>query len=204
MNDVLFTIGHSNHDPAFFLGLLKMHAIAAVADVRSSPYSRFTPQFSKEELQTSLREAGLHYLFLGRELGGRSDNPDCYHDGRVQYDLLAAEPAFVKGLSRLREAMAEHRVAIMCAEKDPLDCHRALMVARKMFEAGTPVAHVLADGSLEKHEDMESRLLQVCKLPPGDLFTSRAEFVAMAYAQRAAKVAFRDQELEEKLKAGAI
>ena len=122
----------------------------------------------------ALSDAGIAYVFLGKELGARSDNPDCYWEGKVQYDRLAQEPIFAEGISRVMEGMERYRIALTCAEKDPLDCHRALLVARKLFETGVTISHIHTDGSLESHQAMESRLLAACKLPEGDLFTSRA------------------------------
>jgi uncharacterized protein (DUF488 family) len=194
---MLYTIGHSNHESAAFLGLLRQHGVTAVGDVRSQPYSRYVPQYSRDALETALAEAGIAYVFLGKELGARSDNPLCYLDGQVQYDRLAAEPIFAEGIGRVVQGMQRYRIALLCAEKDPLDCHRALLVARKLFESGIPVSHILADGALEGQQAMESRLLAACKLPAGDLFTSRAEFVAEAYRIRGERVAYQEKAAEQ-------
>jgi uncharacterized protein (DUF488 family) len=85
----VLTIGHSTHPIETFLGLLHQHGVTAVADVRSAPYSRFNPQFNKDALEHDLKEHGIRYVFLGRELGARSDDPSCYDKGRVQYGRLA-------------------------------------------------------------------------------------------------------------------
>lgn len=192
---MLFTVGHSNHSIEAFLELLARNGVTAIADVRSSPYSRFSPQFSRESLKQSLRQANVAYTFLGKELGARSDNPDCYRSGKVQYDLLARQPAFAAGVARVNEGMARYSIALMCAEKDPIECHRALLVARHFHQVGTPVSHILADGSLERHDMFESRLLSVCKLPEGDMFKSRADFLQEAYAKQGGRVAYQDEEM---------
>ena len=115
------TVGHSNHPIERFLGLLQSHGIAAVADVRSTPYSRFNPQFRREKLQTALAAAGIQYVFLGEELGARSQDPACYDaDGRVSYARLAQTDLFRKGIARLKAGMADHRISLMCAEREPL------------------------------------------------------------------------------------
>ena len=119
-----------------------------------------------------LADAGIAYTFLGRELGARSDNPACYQEGKVQFDRLAQEPIFAEGIGRVIQGMQRYRIALLCAEKDPLDCHRALLVARKLSETGITISHIHADGVLESHQALESRLLAACKLPAGDLFTS--------------------------------
>jgi uncharacterized protein (DUF488 family) len=203
MNSMLYTIGHSNHDIATFIGLLKQHGITALGDVRSHPYSRYVPQYSCDALKAALAGAGIAYVFLGKELGARSENPACYRQGKVQYDRLAQEPIFAEGIERLIQGMQRYRIALMCAEKDPLDCHRALLVARKLFEAGTPISHIHADGSLESHQAIESRLLAVCKLPEGDMFKSREEFISEAYSIQGDRVAYEDEAMEHAEKATA-
>src|SRR5436189_261050 len=107
----LFTIGHSTHEPARFIELLKQHGVRAVADVRSSPYSRFNPHFNRETMKTWLKQAGLWYVFLGVELGARRDEPECYVNGKARYDLIAKTPAFAHGLKRIRVGLSEHRIA---------------------------------------------------------------------------------------------
>ena len=96
---MLFTEDHSTQTFEVFLALLPKSSVTAFADVRSSPYSRFSPQFSREALKQSLRQANVAYTFLGKELGARSDNPACYRAGKVQYDLLAQQPAFADGVA---------------------------------------------------------------------------------------------------------
>lgn len=192
---MLLTIGHSNHETGAFLGLLAQNGVSAIGDVRSSPYSRYVPHFSREALKSTLTSAGVAYTFLGKEFGARSDNPLCYKYGKVQYDRLAQQPIFAEGVTRVIEGMKRYRIALMCAEKDPIECHRALLVARAFFNQGIPVSHILADGSLESHDSMESRLLALCKMPEGDMFKSRAEFIAEAYLLQGDRVAYQDNEM---------
>lgn len=192
---MLFTIGHSNHDISTFIGLLRAAGVTAIADVRSHPYSRYFPQFSRDALKSSLSDAGIAYTFLGKEFGARSPNPACYINGKVQYALLAKQPEFMSGVDRIHEGMRKYRIAFMCAEKDPAVCHRALLVARTFFESGDEVSHILADGSLETHEHLEGRLLKLWKLPEGDLFRSREECVQEAYARQSDRVAYQDEEM---------
>lgn len=201
MMPAVYSVGHSNHDINTFIGLLKRHDISAIADVRSHPYSRFVPQYSRESLKASLTSAGISYVFLGKELGARSDNPECYLHGRVQYDRLAKQSVFNAGIQRVTEGMNRYRIALMCAEKDPLDCHRALLVGRALFDKGVPVNHIHANATLESHEQLESRLLALCKLPEGDMFKARELFVAEAYFIQGQRVAYLDEDMarEEKL-----
>jgi uncharacterized protein (DUF488 family) len=190
---VLFTIGHSTHPIEVFVGLLKQHGITALADVRSHPYSRHFPQYSQEALKAALAREQIAYVFLGKELGARSENPACYRQGKVQYELLAKEPQFAVGLERLRTGMERFRIALMCAEKDPLDCHRAVLVARRVYESGTPVEHIHADGHLEKHAEMEARMLNLLKMSDADMFRSREEILVDAYRIRGEQIAYEDE-----------
>ena len=102
MPEALFTIGHSTQAAERFIMLLNKHGITAVADVRSTPYSRMNPQYNREDLRTALNDAGISYVFLGKELGARSENKACYHDGKVQYGLLAQTDLFRHGVDRVR------------------------------------------------------------------------------------------------------
>jgi len=192
---VLFTVGHSTHPIEVFVGLLKRHGITAVADVRSHPYSRHFPQYSQEALKAALIQEQVAYVFLGKELGARSENPACYRQGKVQYGLLAKEPQFAVGLERLRTGMERFRVALMCAEKDPLDCHRAVLVARRVCESGVPVEHIHANGHLEKHSEMEARMLRLLNLTlsQADMFRSRDELLLDAYQIRGEQIAYEDE-----------
>ncbi len=190
---MLYTIGHSNHPIAAFIDLLQQHGITALGDIRSHPYSRHVPQYSRDPLKAAIANAGMTYVFLGKELGARSNNPACYQQGKVQYDRLAQEPQFAEGLNRVRQGMERYCIALMCAEKDPLDCHRAMLVARRLFETGVPVQHIHADGRLESHQELESRLLTVCNLPEGDLFKTREELVLEAYPIQSARTAYQNE-----------
>ena len=193
MKSMLYTIGHSNHEITAFIGLLQQHGITALGDVRSLPYSRYVPHYSREPLKAALANAGIAYAFLGKQLGARSDNPACYNRGRVQYERLAQERNFSEGIMRVKQGMNRHCIALMCAEKDPIECHRALLVARKLFETGIPVNHILADGAVETHQALESRLLALCKLPEEGIFKSREEFLTEAYLIQGKRIAYQDE-----------
>ena len=174
-NSAVFTIGHSNHAAEVFRRLLQRHGIEEVMDVRSSPHSRYNPQFNRRALQAALAEAGVEYVFMGAELGGRPVDPSCYDsEGRVQYDRLAETDAFNVGIRRVIQRAGQRRMALMCSEKEPLDCHRTLLIARILSARGLAVAHILADGGLEGHAAAMDRLLDRFQLPRGgDMFRSR-------------------------------
>ena len=158
MNKV-FTLGHSTHPVLRVIELLQQHGVTAVCDVRSQPYSRRNPQFNREAFGQTLSEVGIAYVFLGKELGGRPEDPACYVDGRVDYERVARTALFAEGMRRLAEEAGKHRVALVCAEKDPADCHRALLVGREARERGWVVNHILADGGLAAQNDVVGGLL---------------------------------------------
>ena len=188
---MIYSIGHSNHPIQAFLSLLQQHAITAVADVRSIPYSRFNPQFRREKLQAALADAGIQYVFLGEELGARSKDPSCYDaEGRVIYGKLAQTELFRRGIQRLLVGMAQHRISLMCAEREPLECHRTLLVARELVREGVAVTHILGDGSLEAHEQALRRLARTLKLTDTDLFSDAAALIEQAYELQAARIAY--------------
>lgn len=191
----VFTVGHSNLEFAKFVRLLKQHRIEAVADVRSSPYSQYNPQFNREPLQRALREHGIAYVFLGEELGARRSEPECYVNGRADYSLIAKMPAFIRGLDRLIRDAAKKRIAMMCAEKDPLDCHRCILVSPPLLKRGINVQHIHDDGTLESQEQAERRLAQMFDLTERELFRSTGEIVAEAYRRQGEKIAYEEDAL---------
>lgn len=191
----LFTVGHSNHPIERFLGLLEQNGVTTIADVRSAPYSRFAPHFNKEALQATLRSVGLKYVFLGRELGARSSDPSCYEDGRVRYDRLACTDSFRAGLDRLARGSEIETVAILCTEKDPLDCHRTLLVGRSLTDRGFTVDHILEDGSLEHFDDSMLRLLDKTRQPPPNFFMTLGDTIEKALKDQEARIAYVDKEL---------
>lgn len=190
----LFTIGHSNHSTEQFIDLLKMHGVTALCDVRSSPYSRFTPRFNRESLKGELAGQRVIYLYLGAELGPRSADPGCYEGGKVQYNRLAKTDLFQQGLGRLRKGMTTYRIALMCAEKDPLACHRMLLICRNLRGDDIVIRHILEDGALEDNRDTEMRLMEQLKIDPADLFASVADQILRAYDIQSEKVAYTLQE----------
>ena len=161
VNKELFTVGHSNLSIEAFISLLQRHGITAVADVRSHPYSRYLPHFNKSELQAALENAGIEYRFLGQELGARPNEPSCYIDGKALYEKIAATQLFEQGIKRLLKGAENYRVALMCAERDPITCHRAILVCPHLRSFDLNINHILTDGNLESHEALEERLLKL-------------------------------------------
>ncbi len=188
----VFTIGHSTHTIGKLIDLLQRNEITAIADVRSQPWSRMNPQFNRDSLTERLGANGIHYVFLGQELGARTDDRSCYVNGKVQYDRLAQTTHFQRGLDRVERGSREQRIALMCAEKDPLTCHRTILVCRHLVDRGIDVQHILDSGAVEPHSSAVSRLLMEERLPQHDLFRSRSELEHEAYARRGERIAYVD------------
>jgi uncharacterized protein (DUF488 family) len=173
----VFTLGHSNHPIERFLELLAAQQIHVLADVRSAPYSAYCPQFNAEILRNALLAHGFQYIFLGQELGGRPADPRFYDaEGRVLYDQLAAAALFAQGLERLLAGARQYRIALLCGEEDPAECHRHLLVARCLTDRGVRVQHIRGDGRVETYEETVQRaagpadrqlpLFQIEEAPP--------------------------------------
>ena len=190
MEGIVFTIGHSTHLREHFLALLNQHGITALCDVRSHPYSRISPQFNREQFKKYLSACGIAYVFLGQELGARSDNPVCYENGKIQYSRLAQTELFQQGLIRLQHGMKSYRVGLMCAEKEPLECHRSILLARCLVSHGVDVQHIHANGKIESHHDALNRLTQILNLREDDMFRSREDLIADAYRLQEKRIAY--------------
>ena len=190
----VFTVGHSNHSrERFARELLQPHGIAVLADVRSTPYSRFAPEFDREALRSFLTARDVRYVYFGDKLGGRPSDRACYENGRVRYDRVARTESFRRGLDELLAEAASHRIAVMCSESEPLNCHRTLLVAQALDECGVVVEHIRTDGSLAPHAAVIDDLLAKHNLSDAqtDLFPrTRAERVREAVARQAREIGF--------------
>ena len=186
----IYTLGHSNHAIEKFVSLLTTNDVSAVADVRSRPFSRRHPHFNKDRLAATLAQHGIAYVFVGKELGARPEDPSCYEDGQVQYHRLAATELFQSGIERVLVGAQKYRVALVCAEKEPLDCHRTLLVSRALESSGTSIMHILSDGSVEPQDQTMSRLLGMTALPEEDMFVDRAALITAACKLREDKIAY--------------
>ena len=186
----IFTIGHSTLEAHALVALLQRYQISAVADVRSTPASKFNAQFNRDPLKSILAKGGIKYVFLGRELGARSDDPDCYIDDKVQYERLAQAPRYHEGLDRLTSGRHQHKIAIMCSERDPIDCHRAILVSESLVSLGVPVAHILGNGELEPHDDTRLRLRLLHGLAEADLFNTLDDLTKQALHRQEIKIAY--------------
>jgi uncharacterized protein (DUF488 family) len=188
----IFTIGHSTHGLEAFICLLKRHGITAIADVRSQPFSRIQ-HFNRDALGAVLKTRHIKYVPLCRELGARRSEQECYVNGQAVYEQVALLPLFRVGIDRLVKGAHDFNIALMCAEKEPLDCHRTVLVCRHLRPHGLHIQHILADGELEEHDQTEKRMMQMMGILPdqGDLYTRLEDLIEHAYEARGKEIAYR-------------
>jgi len=191
----IYTIGHSNHDLDRFVSLLKVNGIEFLADVRSTPASRYSPQFDRQNLEQSgdLCAVRIRYVYLGDLLGGRPADKSCWVGSRVSYAKMAESPAFLKGIERVISGANQGRtIALMCSEKEPLECHRFLAISRVLAVKGVDVRHILEDGTAEPHHHAELCLLKQYGLDNGPgLFETDTDYLAKAYSQHEMRMGYR-------------
>jgi len=187
----LFSIGHSNIAIERIVAMLHAAEVTAIADVRSTPASRFFPWFSAGPLAARLAQDGISYQSYGDTLGGRPRYAKLYSEGIADYEAMARQPEFQTGIARLLATATQCRVCIMCAEREPLDCHRCLLVARALADRGLNIGHILHDGSIEPHRNTERRLLALGGAAEDLFVTGQNERLAAAYRRRARAVAYR-------------
>jgi uncharacterized protein (DUF488 family) len=193
MMNALFTVGHSDHIAGQLISLLRLHRVEAVADVRSNPYSQRLPQFNRETFEGTLKTSGIHYSFLGHELGARREEQECYVEGRADYELIAKTPSFQAGLKRLEEGLTKMRIALLCAEHDPLTCHRMILICRHLRARCPAIQHILRDGTLESNQQAEMRLIRELGFG-NDLVTPL--IIERAYVLQGQTIAYSDECLQ--------
>ena len=190
--DLIFTIGHSNHPIVKFITLLKQHDIGQVVDVRSEPYSRYSSHFNKAELEHHLIAENIHYSFLGAELGARPLSSRYYDGNKVNFDKLVKGEKFQRGIRWLLEHISNERIALMCAEKDPLDCHRMIILSCYLKNHQVNIGHIHEDGIVEEHHQAELRLVRYLKIEP-TLFEpdmTEEELIERAYQKQQDTISF--------------
>jgi uncharacterized protein (DUF488 family) len=195
MSTGLFTIGCSTHSLEGFIALLQKHNIKAIADVRSTPFSRFTPQFNAPSLKAALVASGLFYIPMGEEFGARRKETKAYRDGRVDFDLVKALPLFLKGIERIRAGNERGvRTALMCTEKDPIDCHRFVLVSRNIERSlDLGVDHILSNGAIEKTTSLEDRLIKKAGLQIDMFNPAREPLINQAYSIVGSQIAYSEE-----------
>lgn len=189
-HDVL-SIGHSTLAYERFVSLLNSASVNAIADVRSSPYSRHFPHFNREALRKSLRQNGIAYVFLGDALGGRPKDGRLFSGSVADYEKMAGTALFKEGLERVVEGARTYRIAMMCSEHDPLDCHRCLLVGRAL-RSRVSVGHILGTGAITSQEEIEDKLMRMSGNANADLFEPHEIRLAKAYRERSMKIAYTE------------
>ncbi|MCG8413666.1 MAG: DUF488 domain-containing protein [Pseudomonadales bacterium] len=189
----LFSIGYATKPLTTLLDQLHSHEIGAVADIRSVPYSAAFKEYHREALQAALRKAQIHYVYMGRELGPRSENDDHYDEsGQVQFLRLMQSVDFLEGIHRLQTGLSKNmNIAMLCAEKDPAICHRSLLVGHYLKRhCDIEVQHIRHTGELETQTDLEIRLIELQNLQ-ADLVTDSSELAQIAYERQLQQRAYR-------------
>ena len=186
----IYTIGYSPHTLDSFVNIIKKYSITAIADVRSTPYSQFKSEFNKDNLKNVLKPHGIAYVFLGDLCGARIEDPSCYINGKVNYSLLTEKPKFKEGLERIKKGMTNYVIALMCAEKDPITCHRTILICRNLMNDDIEIQHILGNGEIENHKDSEQRLMKIFNLDHPDLFRTEPQRLDEAYLRQEEKIAY--------------
>ncbi|SRR5258706_8196029 len=164
-NTIIYTIGHSNVLASKITSVLKQYGIHVLVDVRSSPYSQYSPQFNRGDLELFIKNSGIEYKFAGEYLGGRPKDPSCYKNGQipdrnadflhlVDYPVVMTKDWFIRGLNRLVQIAQTEKVAIMCSEEDPAACHRHHLIGKALMQKGISVRHIRSDGNMVKAEQI--------------------------------------------------
>lgn len=196
-NFEIYTIGHSTMDLEAFISNLKKFAVSLVLDVRTTPFSKYQPQFNKDLLSRVLSDRGIKYSFAGDALGGRSSRESDYVNNQVVYSRMKLNEKFTTALEEIERMSQEMTISLVCSEKDPIDCHRALLVSQSLVERNLAVSHILADGSAESHNAMISRLLGIWKLDGEDLFLTEEDCVLEAIEKQSKIVAYKRPSLKD-------
>jgi uncharacterized protein (DUF488 family) len=192
MINTLFTIGYSGRSIDDFIDLLKQHKITALCDVRTTPYSARNQQFNQEPLKKALKSHNIEYVFLGAELGARPRDLSCYVKGKAVYQKIANSTLFRNGLERIKLGMQKnYALALMCAEKDPIKCHRSILVCRNIRDWQIEIRHIIDHETTETQIDLEKRLIAQLKLYP-DMFkdTDPNDLIKRAYENQGERIAY--------------
>ncbi len=190
----LFTLGHSSRTWEEFLTLINTYSITVICDVRSAPYSRYTPYYNKEPFAESLKEHGIHYVYLGQELGGRPEAETCYDEaGKVQYTAVMKTKLFQQGIQRLKTGLETYSIGLMCAERDPLTCHRMLLISR-FLRQDLDIIHILDEDQTETQHQAERRLFKLTKTPEKDLLSTPDQLVEDAYDRQAQRIGYQQDQ----------
>lgn len=190
----MYTVGYSSYDLDSFVAMIKEKDIDAVTDVRSSPYSSYHSDFNQDNLKKRLGAEGIAYVFLGDLIGARHEDKALCSGGVVDFKRVAALESFKRGIARLRKGLESYSVAVMCAEKDPVTCHRMILICRNTGK-DCSIFHILDGGKVETHREAEWRLMKKFGLEQPDLMgTTEDERLSLAYDRQGKIIAYKPDE----------
>jgi uncharacterized protein (DUF488 family) len=195
MKKTLYTIGYSHFSLSEFINVLKMHNVNAISDVRSVPYSKYKPDFNKNVLERELKEQGIEYVFMGDYCGAKIKDPNCYVGQRVDYSLVANSDVFKIGIQRIIKGLEKFSIALMCAEKDPIRCHRMILVSKNIKIEHSDIFHIGSKGYLEENLFAEKRLMTLFGLDEPNFLFSEKERVEEAYKKQAMNISFEKEKI---------
>ncbi|AXP80541.1 hypothetical protein CJ739_1452 [Mariniflexile rhizosphaerae] len=160
MTDVIYSIGHGNKSIDSFINELKKYDIEYLLDVRTSPMSKFNPQFNRPLLEEDLKKHLITYMFAGEQLGGLPKDPSCYTNGKVDYSKIRQKPFFQDAIKVLIEANKENmKIALMCSESNPAECHRSKLIGQELLEHNISLNHIVSN----KLKDQKTVIYELTK-----------------------------------------
>ena len=191
---IIYTIGHSNREASELIQILHHYQTQLVADVRSEPYSKYSPQFNKETIKQVLINSGIKYLFLGKELGARPKDQNCYINGKVSFEKLRASDIFKQGVSRLLAEAKKNNIVLMCSEKEPINCHRSILISRVLEQEGVEVKHIISETEMLDNFCFEENLLKKFKIQETlfDTESSKNSNIDEAYEKQEKVISYQE------------
>jgi len=204
-NRTIYTVGHSTSPNPVFLKILNKFKITCIVDVRSVPFSRHAPQFNKDELMRFLKKHGIQYVYMGEEFGARREDKSLYTpQGYLDFELTRRSALFLKGIDRINKGLENgFTIALMCTEKQAMDCHRGILVGKGLADVGFEVVHIGYNDKTMTQEQLERALLN-CYYPETNMFADQLgeplhdeELIAEAYRRRNYEIGFRGNEDKE-------
>ena len=204
MINTIYTIGYSGFSMNDFLNTISSHKISLIVDVRSQPYSRFFPDYNIESLKIFLAQKGIFYRNYDKAFGARQENHSFYSkDGYLDFEQFTKSEQYIYGFEKLVKSMKQdYMFALMCAEKDPINCHRSIMIARTFSNVGYNVIHLMPDDIVMTQQDIEERLLDryFTNREQATIFDkniSKNEYIQAAYKKRNAEIGYTIEEETE-------
>lgn len=193
----LFSIGYSGFwdNMSGFVDMLKKFDIKVLIDVRSKPYSVHSPEFNKENLESVLNQSGIYYRNYATEFGAQQENRSLYPNGYLDFELFSRSRAFQRGVEKVRKSVAQgYKLAFMCAEKEPIHCHRTILVSKAFSDMGYEIIHILPNGNTKTQHDVDNELM--IENPPSFFDDANENALTIAYRKQNEKIGFRLENLK--------